>query len=183
MGIKEEQDKYIEAYKLPNYRMGSSRRVSVLKCIDLILNRDYNVETHLDVSAGRGEIVDYMKAKGINSKGTEIVDSLLNSDIIFAWSHNLPFEDKSIDFITNLDAMEHYLPEQTEEILEEICRVSKKYIYFTISNRPSHLPDGRNLHINIKTYPEWEKKLSEYGKVEWLFPRDNCISENFLITL
>ena len=178
-----EQAKYVSAYTLPAYRMGDSRKKSAFKCIDEILGKDSTIETHLDVSAGRGETVEHIRHKGVQSSGTEIVPELLKSDIVFAWSHELPFEDKSIDFITNLDAMEHYLPKQTDAILEEFVRVAKKYIYFTISSNPSHLPDGRDLHINIKTYPEWKEKLEEYGKVDWMYPSENRISESFLLTL
>lgn len=178
-----EQAKYVSAYTIPAYKMGHARMASAFKCIDQILESDPTIRTHLDVSAGRGETIQYIRGKGVESSGTEIVPELLNSSVVFGWSHDLPFEDKSIDFITNLDAMEHYLPEQTDEILEEFVRVATKYIYFTISNNPSHLPDGRDLHINIKTYPEWKKKLEEYGTVDWMNPNENRISESFLLTL
>ena len=178
-----EQDKYVSAYTLPGYKMGPARKASAFKCIDHILKSDSTISTHLDVSAGRGETVKYIKSKGIQSIGTEIVPELLNSDVVFGWSHDLPFENKSIDFITNLDAMEHYLPEQTNDILDELVRIAKKYIYFTISNNPSHLPDGRDLHINIKTYPEWKEKLEEYGTVDWMNPHENRISESFLLSI
>lgn len=175
-----EKDKYVKSYEDPNYKMGEGRKQSAHKVINQLLPE---VSSHLDVSCGRGEIIDYMRGKNINSMGVEIVDSLLVPDkVVFGWANDLPFEDKSFDLVTNLDAMEHYLPEQTEEIVEEFCRVSKKYIFFAISNRPSyHL--GNNLHINIKTYPEWQEFLSQYGKVTRPFPNDNPISENFLLEL
>ena len=124
-----------------------------------------------------------MGEKVINSIGTEIVDSLLVPDkILFAWSNDLPFEDNSFDLLTNLDAMEHYLPEQTEEIIEEFCRVTKKYIYFAISNTNS-FHKGNDLHINKKPYGEWFEILSKYGRVEWLYKKDNVISENFILEI
>jgi ubiquinone/menaquinone biosynthesis C-methylase UbiE len=175
-----ERNKYIKSYTDPAYKMGSSRKASAIKVINTNIP---SVNTHLDVSAGRGEIVDYMRDQGVESMGVEIVDSLLvPNKIVFGWANNLPFEDNSFDLITNLDAMEHYLPEQTEQIVEEFCRVAKNYIYFAISNKPSyHL--GNNLHINIKTYPAWEEFLSQYGTVSRPFPQDNSISENFLLKL
>jgi len=177
-----EKHKYDLAYKDPNYRMGVARRNSAEKCISWVLGKT-NITSHLDTSAGRGEIVDFMRSKGIDSVGTDIVDDLLiPNKIIFAWSNDLPFEDKSFDFLTNLDAMEHYLPEQTEEIIEEFCRVTKKYIYFAISNLNS-FHKGNDLHINKKSYEEWFNLLSNYGSVEWLYKRDNVISENFILEL
>ena len=169
-----EKEKYDLSYTDPNYKMGQARKNSAKKCIDWVLDRT-GIETHLDTSAGRGEIVDFMRSKNINSIGTEIVDSLLVPDkILFAWSNDLPFDDNSFDFLTNLDAMEHYLPEQTEEIIEEFCRVTKKYIYFAISNTNS-FHKGNDLHINKKPYEEWFEILSKYGKVEWLYKKDNLV--------
>jgi hypothetical protein len=78
--------------------------------------------------------------------------------------------------------MEHYLPEQTEEIIEEFCRVTKKYIYFAISNTNS-FHKGNDLHINKKPYEEWFEILSKYGRVEWLYKKDNVISENFILEI
>lgn len=178
-----EKQKYVKSYEDQNYRMGNSRKASAIKVIESVTSFLGTIESHLDVSAGRGEIVDYALSKGLQSKGTEIVESLLvPGKIEFAWANSLPFEDKSFDLLTNLDAMEHYLPEQTEEIIEEFCRVTKKFIYFAISNKPSlHL--GNDLHINIKTYEEWERVLSKYGKVTRPFKNDNPISENFLLEL
>lgn len=177
-----EKEKYDLSYTDPNYKMGQARKNSAKKCIDWVLDRT-DIETHLDTSAGRGEVVDFMRSKNINSIGTEIVDSLLVPDkILFAWSNDLPFEDNSFDLLTNLDAMEHYLPEQTEEIIEEFCRVTKKYIYFAISNTNS-FHKGNDLHINKKPYGEWFEILSKYGRVEWLYKKDNVISENFILEI
>jgi len=177
-----EQHKYIESYQDPNYKMGLARKKSAEKCIQNIRARS-KIESHLDVSTGRAEIVDYMRSLGISSMGTDIVEDLLIPEkVVFAWSNDLPFEDKQFDLVTCLDAMEHYLPEQTEEIMKELCRVSKKYIYLAISNLPS-VHKGNNLHINIKTYEKWEEYLSQFGNVEWIYRKDNSISENFIITL
>lgn len=177
-----EKQKYEKSYQDKNYKMGDRRKATAIKIIRAVTSEN-TIETHLDVSAGRGEIVDYVLSLGIPSKGTEIVESLLiPGKVEFAWANSLPYEDKSFDFLTNLDAMEHYLPEQTEEILEEFCRVTKKFIYFAISNKPSYHA-GNNLHINMKTYDEWERVLSKYGKVTRPLRNDNPISENFLLQL
>lgn len=177
-----EREKYQKSYTDHNYKMGLSRMRSAEKCIRHIMSKEI-IQSHLDVSTGRGEIVDYMRSKNIHSMGTDIVDSLLvPSKVIFAWSNSLPFEEDEFDLITCLDAMEHYLPEQTEEIVTELCRVAKKYVYFAISNLPSHHM-GENLHINIKSYEKWFELLSKYGEVEWIYKKDNSISENFILKL
>jgi len=177
-----EKKKYEESYTDPAYKMGERRKESAIKVISHIRNIE-TISTHLDVSAGRGEMVDYMRSLGVQSIGTEIVESLLVPDkILFSWSNSLPFEDNSFDLLTNLDAMEHYLPEETEHIIQEFCRVTKKYVYFAISNLPS-FHKGNDLHINRKPYAEWQEILSKYGEVTNIYPKDNNISENFLLKL
>ena len=162
-----EQDKYQEAYTSPRYKLGEVRKKDMFADVSKILNEN-NISTHLDISCGRGELIDYVKSHNVASKGVEIVDALLEKEEVqFGWAHDLPFGDKVFDLVSNCDAMEHYLPEDTDAILDEIFRVTNKVAYFTISNEPSYMTSKNgsqvNLHINIKTYDEWEKLLSKYG--------------------
>lgn len=183
--LEKEQDKYNKCYERPGYKMGRARMETTKKCLDFIFSRkDSEIKTALDVSAGRGEMVDFLRDVGVHTIGTEIVDSLLVEDkIVFAWSHALPFGDNSVDLVLNLDAMEHYLPEQTEEIIQEFCRVSKRWVYFAISNIPDKNQYGDDLHINRRKYEDWYSLLGKYGDVTWLYQGDNRISENFLLEI
>jgi len=179
--LEAEQHKYKICYKDPNYKLGPYRRDNTLDDITDIIAEYGPFEKHLDVSAGRGEVIDHVKQLGINSQGTEIVDDLLSDDVQFAWSHELPFEDGEFDFLTNCDAMEHYLPEMTEQILDEFFRVLDGVAYFTISNRRATKHE-MELHINIKSYTEWETILSKYGRVtQNIYGRSNPTSVSFTV--
>lgn len=179
--LETEQQKYQRCYLDPNYKMGPYRRDNTLNDVSDIINKLGPFQKHLDVSAGRGELIDHVKKFDISSQGTEIVEDLLSDDVQFAWSHELPFEDGEFDFLTNCDAMEHYLPEMTEQILDEFFRVVDGVAYLTISNNVATKHD-MELHINIKSYAEWEKILSKYGKVtRSIYGRTNPVSESFTV--
>ena len=163
MTKQKEKEKYEICYQDPEYKLGKYRYADTINDITDIINEHGPIHTHLDVSCGRGEVIDHVKSLGVNSSGTEIVDALVKnrSDVQFAWSDQLPFADNSVQFLTNTDAMEHYLPELTKPILDEFFRVCSHVAYFTISNKRATKHE-MELHINIKSYDEWQDILSKY---------------------
>ena len=179
----DEKKKYDDVYQDPNYKMGPQRKADAFADIKDIV-RDYGpFVNHVDISCGRGEVIDHVKSLGIESQGTDIVDKIVESraDINFAWSDELPFDDNSIEFITNCDAMEHYPPELTNKILDEFFRVCSKVLYISISNKRATKHE-MELHINIKSYDEWYKILSNYGTViQRPYNRSNPTSEAYLV--
>lgn len=178
-----EKAKYDYHYKNPNYKLGPHRYKTTTGDVNDIIKEYGPFKNHIDVSCGRGEIIDCVKAHGITSKGTEIVDDLVASreDIVFSWCDDLPFEDNEFDFLTNCDAMEHYPPEITIPTLDEFFRVCSRVAYFTISNKRATKND-QELHINIKPYDEWFKILLEYGEVKQRpYGRTNSVSEAYLV--
>lgn len=181
---EEEKLRYDLCYKDPKYKMGPIRMRDAFNDIREIV-KDYKPKTHVDISCGRGEVLDLMHEWGFDSIGTEVVDDLIatREDVIFAWSDDLPFEDNQFEFLTNCDAMEHYPPDLTIPALDEFFRVCSKVAYFTISNKPSanHWGEG-DLHINKKPYDEWLQILSAYGEAKNRpYLRGNEISESFLV--
>jgi len=174
---KAEHDKYLIAYKHPNYRMGKGRMTaSIAALYDLHAKGSY-----LDVGCGRGEMLDIAKQMGYEPvQGTEVIEPLINNDIriCFAPVYNLPFDDNSIDVVTLFDVIEHILPADTERALSELNRVAKKHILLTAANYPSKSM-GIELHINIKEYTEWDACIRENmkGKVTWLPRINGCNSE------
>lgn len=163
-----EQEKYIYAYTLPNYRMGDARKSDAFKDLNFILKTYSDIATTADISAGRGEVVKFLQSHNVYSIGTEFVPTLANKEILLASTTNLPFKSKSFDLVTNCDAMEHYPPEDTHLCLQELFRISKKYNYFTINNNSSTISYQNkivDLHINKRPFEEWLSYLSEYGEV------------------
>lgn len=181
MDRAKEKSKYDVCYQDPNYKLGPYRKDHTLNDIKDCIEKYGPFDNHCDVSAGRGEVIEYVKTFGVSSQGTEIVDDLIKGDVQFAWTHDLPFADEQFDFVTNCDAIEHYLPEDSDACISEIMRITRKVAYLTISNRPA-IKNGVDLHINIKPYEEWKRILEQYGQVLQIpFGRQNSTSNSYLV--
>ncbi len=170
---------YEKAYKNKAYRITTERYDHAIKYLSI-----WRSGKLLDVACGRGEILDFADKAGFDVKGTEIVDSLIDGDrIVKAFTHELPFNDGEFDYLTCLDVLEHIEPDNTMATLKEFDRVASKAILLSIANFPSKGLDGVELHINIKSYKEWDRLIREilpHTQVLWLNKEDN-ISESWLI--
>ena len=147
-----ERAKYIKAYLKPGYRL-AARRQQVYTLITMGPNEGY----YLDVGCGRGETLAVARLAGYEPVvGTEIVPELLQGKgIVQAWAHALPFATDGVDFVTCFDVMEHLLPSDEINAMNEIKRVAKDRVAFTISNE-SDVRDGVELHVNRLPYNVWD---------------------------
>lgn len=170
---------YSKEYENAIYRMGGQRYEHAVKQIG-----QWKKGRLLDIGCGRGEILDFAEGKGFEAKGTEIVEELIdNKRVLKGYTHELPFENNSFDYVTCFDVIEHILPENTAKTFGEIDRISTRAILLSIANYPSKFGNGIDLHINIKPYPEWDaliRKTWPNALVTWL-PLGNNISETWLI--
>jgi len=73
-------------------------------------------------------------------------------------------EPEPADLVVCTDVMEHVEPELLEQVLLHIKSKSKKLTYFALSTSAASktLEDGRNAHINLKTYVEWFNTISNH---------------------
>jgi len=90
---------------------------------------------------------------------------------------NLPFLIKQYDparpkysekpepaeIVVCTDVLEHIEPENLDDVLDDLKRVTKTVGYFTVATRPAvkTLSDGRNAHLIIEDYKWWLPKLWE----------------------
>lgn len=175
--------KYERAYQAENYRIGSKRRRCVVRNLHGLPTRG----SYLDVSAGRGEMLDEAAALGFRPvQGTEVVSYLLDGDrVIYAEAHNLPFPDKSFDVATFLDVIEHLVPGDDEAACRELGRVARRHVLISASNLESHNHFGDDLHINKRPYHEWNRLFCDWfpgARVHWLATRPRA-SETWRIDL
>jgi hypothetical protein len=111
---------------------------------------------------GYADVVDYGCGKGSLGK-------LLRE-------HNIPCQDydpaivakcvppQPADLVVCVDVMEHVEPEFLDAVLADLARVTKKLIFFVISNQPASktLSDGRNAHLIVRDPPWWVHKIREH---------------------
>ncbi len=176
-----EASKYTKVYALcPDYRMNKRMpdAMSDLKSFEL-------GSTYLDVGCGRGEMIAHAEWIGLKPMGTEVVPYLCDGHkIVYAFAHKLPFEDKSFDYSSMFDVLEHLLQGDDYLALTELMRVTRKRVVVTANNKPSRdWGTGDDYHVNIRDYNEWNTMIKEVfhtGKVKRL---SNRVSETWRIDL
>ncbi len=148
--------KYDKAYStLPNYRMGLLRR----EIMHADIQSMEQGKTYLDVGCGRGETVDAGLGHGLDAYGTEVVRGLCGGRIMHADIERLPHEDKSFDYVSCYDVLEHLTPGTEQKALDELYRICRGELFITTNNKRSCLPTGEDLHVNKRQREAWEKDL------------------------
>lgn len=68
------------------------------------------------------------------------------------------------DLVLCIDVMEHILKEDEDEVLAELFTYGK-HVIFNIDINPAikTFKDGSNLHVNLKSGEEWERKIREHA--------------------
>ena len=120
----------------------------------------------LDVGCGHNKFVQEIRGLGIKAIG---VDFACKSADQIADILNLPFRDKEFDFITAWDVLEHLLPNQIEQALLEMKRVSSRFA-FTIAYHYASTPPPKkfknhNLHQTVKKPDWWKNQIDNYAEV------------------
>ena len=148
--------KYEKAYAtLPNYRMGATRKSIMHEDIQTMLEG----KTYLDVGCGRGETIEAGLGRGLDAYGTDIVADLCGGRVLQSDIESLPHDDKSFDYVSCYDVLEHLTPGTEQKALDELYRVCRRELFITTNNKPSRLPSGEDLHVNKREREVWEEDL------------------------
>lgn len=140
-----------------------------LQFVDKIC-KNFSFKTVLDGGCGSGKVVSEFIKRGYIAKGIELsewvvlnkAESLYKKGIIQIGSlDNLPYEDNSFDLVFSSDVLEHVREEAVEKVISELVRVCKKYIFLSISLRPSS--QNNAYHVTLKPRNWWEKKIIDCG--------------------
>lgn len=178
-----EQKKYEAAYAVSSYAMGAARMSDAVADLEALPSRG----NYLDVGCGRGEMVATAQALGFSPvHGVEVVPELIDGTrVIFGQVHQLPFADFHFSVVTMFDVIEHLIPGDDESACREMARVTCNHILLTANNRPSHLKDGTDLHINKRPYEEWDSLFREWfpGRVKWIKGNRKYVSEGWRVDL
>lgn len=173
--------KYETAYGYANYRLGDRRKAHIEKHLKRI-----PLGSLLDVSTGRGEVLDMAAALGYDPvQGTEAVPYLCDGErILNAMVHDLPFVDDAFDTVCMFDVMEHLVPSDTEIACKELKRVAKERVLLTVHNGPSRFA-GMDLHINRRdSYETWHEELEGHFDAPVIrHGRERSISEMFEVVI
>lgn len=150
-----EQWKYEKCYRTESYRMGPQRRQYAATDIDSMLPGT----RYLDVGCGRGEMLERARDNGMITQGIETVPELCDGErVMHGDACHLPFEDASFDYLSCYDVLEHLVPGEEQQALDEFKRVCKGVVFLSTNDRPSFLGDI-DLHINKRTQADWHRDI------------------------
>lgn len=146
-----ELSKYIEAYRHDDYGMSEGRRLGLDEIVGELTG-----ESYLDVSTGRGELLEIARKHGFKTvRGTETVPALCNASVTQAVLPSIPFPDQSFDVVSLIEVIEHLLPDDIVPALNELTRLAKKHIIISAAVYP-HWMGGVNLHPSAMPEEDWQ---------------------------
>lgn len=148
----------------------------IAKTVDMIPS---GVERLLDVGCGNGVFGHYLQTKRPEIKlcGVDRSSSAIENvrfDKRQSGIDELPFEDKTFDIVTCLQVIEHLQAGIYQKALEELSRISKKYIIIgvpfqeAIDQQITKCPSCRstfNVHLHLRSFdlPILTSLFEDYG--------------------
>jgi ubiquinone/menaquinone biosynthesis C-methylase UbiE len=156
----EEIKKYDTVFKDAGYRsLGGSQglRYVAKVCTDL------KFKSVLDVGCGPGWSVIEFLGRGYRAQGVEPCEYLHQQELRVPAGlgivkkgaiTSIPFPADSFDLVFCTDVLEHVPEKDIHQALSELIRVSKKYIYVTISSHEAQCFPDLKLHCTVHP-PEW----------------------------
>lgn len=117
----------------------------------------------LDAGCGRGDTVEILRQRGIHAVGVDIANiALPNKPYFHACSiTQLPFSDQSFDLVFSSEVLEHIPEREIPRVVGELVRVSQRFLFLTISLRPSS--NNNAYHVTLKPRTWWENHFTALG--------------------
>lgn len=121
----------------------------------------------LNVGSGKGEIVGELLKKGIDAYGFDVSDVVIERANI-RWPGrfyqgsplSMPFLDESFDYIVSTDFMEHLEKIDVPTVLQELYRVSSRYVFLQITITKD---SDQDWPLTIENRTWWENCCFESG--------------------
>lgn len=75
---------------------------------------------------------------------------------------------KKADMVSCTDVLEHIEPDLLDNVLDDIQKLARKVVFFSIATRPAvkTLADGRNAHLIVEPYDWWLPKIIARWKLD-----------------
>ena len=122
-----------------------------LKFLEM-LSAGYGFESFLDVGAGTGRAVRFLRDKGHTVRGVEPVKALIevaraagipDGIIVEGTGNHLPFEDSSFDVVLECGVLHHV--KDPSCVVSEMMRVARKAVFLSDANRFGQGPHSLRL--------------------------------------
>ena len=124
----------------------------------------------LDFGCGNGHAVRRMRDAGREWFGLEYsqaaYEKYLKDQPYFFVGEADQFADRQFDLLYSTEVLEHIPEPQVEETIAQLCRVTARYMFLTISLRPSS--DNNRYHCTLRPRAWWEERFCRHG---WIVDR------------
>ena len=155
-----EKEKYLWLRKaFPKY--GSSNHGK--NAYNIVLN--FSPLTVIDLGCGDNSFLKKISKNNIETIGVDFVHE--KADILRPM-HDTGIKSNTANVVTAFDALEHLIPEEIDEVLKEMYRITKPkgHFVFSISTRKSeYTVKGGNLHPTVQPIEWWIEKIERYGTI------------------
>ena len=188
-----EKQKYIDLYidknniykKKYNYEYGHRNHAGRKKIYKTI--KSLKINSICDVGCGGGEFCDWMTKKCKNVFGVDFASVKINKVVkndkikyIDAEAYDIPLSDKSVEFVSCFDCLEHCLEKDIDKILKEFKRIAINGYIFTITYRQARTKslNKEQLHMTVKPEDWWIKKIKNVNPNIEIFKigkRQSCL--------
>ncbi len=123
-----------------------------------------NAKSVLDFGCGNGYAVKEMRRKGQPWDGVEISQTAFEQHLNEPYFHlgtTDQFSDEQFDMTYSTEVLEHVPEDVIDQVTTDICRVTERYIFMTISLRPSS--NNNKYHCTLHSRKWWEEKFIRNG--------------------
>ena len=112
-------------------------------------------ESVMDVGCAQGFLLEPLYDMGVDISGVEKSEDVLKftPEILIPHIHIGDFSEAtgSYDLVCCVEVAEHIEPTRSEELVDKLCSLSERYIYFTAAP-PGQAGHG---HINCRPHEQW----------------------------
>lgn len=118
------------------------------------------------IDFGCGKAKYYSQEININNQTYNNIANYWNIEDVFLYDPGVKnfsqYPNKKADGVICVDVVEHIPENDVIKFIEELFKLAKKFVFIVIACYPAKktLPDGRNVHLCIKSANDWKKIIS-----------------------
>jgi len=119
----------------------------------------------VDFGCGRNLFIQHLRRLGIDGLGVDF--AFPEADIV-APMHRVPVSASIADVVTSFDALEHLLPEEVDEVLDEMRRIAVpvgRFVFSICTRESTTKVNGEGLHPTVRPIKWWLDRIKRVGTV------------------
>ncbi len=119
------------------------------------------------IDFGCGKAKYYFEEIDINKKTYSNITNYWDINDIFLYDPGVEnfskYPTRKADGVICVDVVEHIPEDDVINFIEELFKLANKFVFIVIACYPAKktLPDGRNVHLSIKSANEWKKIIRD----------------------